>query len=217
MTNPGSRGVVHWAARYDLLIKLVTLGRERSMRERMLDLARIAAGESVLDVGCGTGTLAIAAKSRVGDAGTVDGIDPSPEMIERARKKAKRAHSGAVFRVAFVESLPFETARFDVVLSTIMLHHLPRAVRAQAIQEMRRVLKPGGRILIVDFGKRATEHRGLMAHFHRHGRVSMADLTALVDAASLSVLDSGSVDIGTLIYVLASSARPAPSNAALKG
>jgi|KBSSwiStaDraftv2_1062776.scaffolds.fasta_scaffold193682_3 ubiquinone/menaquinone biosynthesis C-methylase UbiE len=200
----GAPGAIRWAARYDLLIKLVTLGREGAMRERMLDLSRVTSGESVLDVGCGTGTLAIAAKRRVGDAGTVDGVDASVEMIERARKKAKRAHSGAVFQMALAESLPFDTGHFDVVLSTVMLHHLPRAVRAQAIQEMRRVLKPGGRLLIVDFGKRTSEHGGLMAHFHRHGRVSMADLTSLVENASLDVGDSGSVGVGTLIYVLAS-------------
>jgi len=203
MAHGGNRGVVHWAARYDLLITLVTLGRERAMRERMLDLSRVTGGESVLDVGCGTGTLAIAAKRRVGDAGTVHGIDPSVEMIDRARKKAKRAHADAVFRVAVAESLPFETSHFDVVLSTVMLHHLPRAVRAQAIQEMRRVLKPDGRVLIVDFGRRTREHRGLMAHIHPHGRVSIADLTALIESASLDVVESGSVGIGTLIYVLA--------------
>ncbi|HVE34324.1 MAG TPA: class I SAM-dependent methyltransferase [Gemmatimonadaceae bacterium] len=196
-------GIVHWAAQYDLLVKVAMLGREGRMRERMLDLARIAPGESVLDVGCGTGTLAIAAKRRVGDAGRVDGVDASPEMIQRAVKKSKRAHSGASFRVAHAESLPFETSHFDVVLSTVMLHHLRRDVRAQAIQEMRRVLKPGGRILIVDFGKRTAEHRGLMAHFHQHGRVSMAELIALVESGALRTMESGSVGIGTLIYVLA--------------
>src|SRR4029079_5918640 len=200
----GAPGAVRWAARYDLLIKLVTLGREGAMRERMLDLSRVTSGESVLDVGCGTGTLAIAAKRRVGDAGTVDGVDASTEMVERARKKAKRAYSGAGFRVALAESLPFETGHFDVVLSTVMLHYLPRAVRAQAIQEMRRVLKPGGRLLIVDFGKRTSEHGGLMAQFHRHGRGGMEDLRSLVENASLDVGDSGSVGVGTLIYVLAS-------------
>jgi len=204
MPHDGIGGVVRWATRYDLLIALVTLGRERAMRERMLDLARVTRGESVLDVGCGTGTLAIAAKRRVGDAGTVDGIDASVEMIERAQKKAKRAHSGAQFQVASADALPFDTSRFDVVLSTVMLHHLPRSIRAQAIQDMRRVLKPEGRILIVDFGTRTTAHRGLMAHFHRHGRVSMADLTSLVGSASLGVIESGSVGIGTLIYVLGS-------------
>jgi ubiquinone/menaquinone biosynthesis C-methylase UbiE len=196
-------GIVHWAAQYDLLVKVALLGREGRMRERMLDLARIAPGESVLDVGCGTGTLAIAAKRRVGDAGKVDGVDASPEMIQRAVKKSKRAHSGASFRVAHAESLPFETSHFDVVLSTVMLHHLRRDVRAQAIQEMRRVVKPGGRILIVDFGKRTAEHRGLMAHFHQHGRVSMAELIALVESGALRTMESGSVGIGTLIYVLA--------------
>jgi len=196
-------GIVHWAAQYDLLVKVAMLGREGRMRERMLDLARIAPGESVLDVGCGTGTLAIAAKRRVGDAGRVDGVDASPEMIQRAVKKSKRAHSGASFRVAHAESLPFETSHFDVVLSTVMLHHLRRDVRAQAIQEMRRVVKPGGRILIVDFGKRTAEHRGLMAHFHQHGRVSMAELIALVESGALRTMESGSVGIGTLIYVLA--------------
>lgn len=196
-------GIVHWAAQYDLLVKVAMLGREGRMRERMLDLARIAPGESVLDVGCGTGTLAIAAKRRVGDAGKVDGVDASPEMIQRAVKKSKRAHSGASFRVSHAESLPFETSHFDVVLSTVMLHHLRRDVRAQAIQEMRRVLKPGGRILIVDFGKRTAEHRGLMAHFHQHGRVSMAELIALVESGALRTMESGSVGIGTLIYVLA--------------
>ena len=196
-------GIVHWAAQYDLLVKVAMLGREGRMRERMLDLARIAPGESVLDVGCGTGTLAIAAKRRVGDAGRVDGVDASPEMIQRAVKKSKRAHSGAGFRVSHAESLPFETSHFDVVLSTVMLHHLRRDVRAQAIQEMRRVLKPGGRILIVDFGKRTAEHRGLMAHFHQHGRVSMAELIALVESGALRTMESGSVGIGTLIYVLA--------------
>ena len=203
MAHGTRNGIVHWAAQYDLLVKVAMLGREGRMRERMLDLARIAPGESVLDVGCGTGTLAIAAKRRVGDAGRVDGVDASPEMIQRAVKKSKRAHSGASFRVAHAESLPFETSHFDVVLSTVMLHHLRRDVRAQAIQEMRRVLKPGGRILIVDFGKRTAEHRGLMAHFHQHGRVSMAELIALVESGALRTMESGSVGIGTLIYVLA--------------
>jgi ubiquinone/menaquinone biosynthesis C-methylase UbiE len=200
----GTRGgIIHRAAQYDLFVKLATLGREGSMRERMLDLARVSPGESVLDVGCGTGTLAIAAKRRVGDAGTVDGIDASQEMIDRARKKATRAHAAVAFRTAPAELLPFETSRFNVVLSTVMLHHLPRDVRPQAIQEMRRVVKADGRILVVDFGQRSSEHRGLMAHFHRHGRVSMADLTTLVERASLNITESGSVGIGTLIYVLA--------------
>ena len=84
--------VMHSTARYyDLLTWLLTLGRERAFRDRLVDLARLAPGESVLDAGCGTGTLAIAAKRRVGPSGAVHGIDASPEMIARARRKAAKA------------------------------------------------------------------------------------------------------------------------------
>src|SRR5688572_3378865 len=78
----GTTGLVlHSAARYDLLVWLITRGRERAFREKVLRLARLKPGESVLDVGCGTGTLAIAARPLVGPAGAVYGIDASPEMI----------------------------------------------------------------------------------------------------------------------------------------
>jgi ubiquinone/menaquinone biosynthesis C-methylase UbiE len=205
MSDPslsGQRGAIRWAARYDLLLSIVTLGRERALRERMLDLAKVRAGESVLDVGCGTGTLAIAAKRRVGDVAAVHGIDASPEMIARARKKAGRAGVSVAFDVARAESLPFDDATFDVVLSTVMLHHLRRAAREQCLREIRRVLKPGGRVLVVDFGKRTSDHRGLMAHLHRHGRVNLSDLESLQRDAGIEVIASGSVGIGTLLFVL---------------
>ena len=76
--------ILHRAFAYDLLVRLLSLGQERPYREKTLELAALKAGESVLDVGCGTGTLAIAAKSYVGSAGKVYGIDASPEMIVRA-------------------------------------------------------------------------------------------------------------------------------------
>jgi ubiquinone/menaquinone biosynthesis C-methylase UbiE len=93
MPAPETKGrVMHSEARYhDLLAWLLTFGRERAFRERLVELARLRPGETVLDVGCGTGTLAIAAKRRVGTAGTVYGIDPSPEMVDRATRKAAKA------------------------------------------------------------------------------------------------------------------------------
>lgn len=81
----------HWAFGYDLLLRVIWLGREGAFRKKMVDLAGLKPGESVLDVGCGTGTLAITAKQRVGPKGRVCGIDASPEIIKRARKKATKA------------------------------------------------------------------------------------------------------------------------------
>jgi len=196
------RGVVTWAKRYDLLITFLTLGRESALREKMLDLGKVAAGESVLDVGCGTGTLAIAAKRRVG-MGSVRGIDASTEMIARARAKASRAKADVAFDVASAESLPFSDQQFDVVLSTVMLHHLRRAARQQCVREIRRVLKTGGRLLVVDFGVKGTGHRGPLAHFHKHGRVKLDDLVSLVADAGLDVVDSGHTGVGSLLFVLA--------------
>ena len=196
------RGVVNWAKRYDLLIAILTLGREGALREKMLNLGKVAPGESVLDVGCGTGTLAIAAKRRVGAAGSVRGIDASPEMIARAQQKATRAKLEVAFETARAETLPFSDGQFDVVLSTVMLHHLRRAAREQCVREIRRVLKPGGRLLVVDFGVRGSGHRGPLAHFHKHGRVTLDNLVSLVADAGLDVTDSGHTGVGSLLFVV---------------
>ena len=72
------------------MMGFVTLGREQAFRQRIADLARLQPGEIVLDVGCGTGTLAMVARQRVGEIGRVAGIDPSPQMIARASRKAVR-------------------------------------------------------------------------------------------------------------------------------
>jgi ubiquinone/menaquinone biosynthesis C-methylase UbiE len=202
--TPGTTGaVIHWAARYDLLVWLVTLGRERVFREQVVRLARLQPGESVLDVGCGTGTLAIAAKRFVGATGTVYGIDASPEMVARAGKKARKTGVEVVFKHAVAEALPFPDAHIDAVLSTVMLHHLPRKARQQCAGEIRRVLKPGGRVLAVDFGGPARERRGLIAHFHRHGHVNLPDMIALLGEAGLNIVESGTVGMRDLQFVLA--------------
>jgi ubiquinone/menaquinone biosynthesis C-methylase UbiE len=205
--NPTTGVVLHRATRYDLLVWLLTLGRERAVREKVLRLARLAAGEAVLDVGCGTGTLAIAAKRHVGPAGLVYGIDASPEMISRADKKARKAGAEVVFKNGLAQALPFADAQFDAVLSTMMLHHLPPKARQQCAFEMRRVLKPGGRVLAVDFGRPARPRRNLFAHFRRHGHVDMREITALLNEAGLDCVGSGAVGIGNLQFVLATGSR----------
>src|SRR5512138_982898 len=96
--------LIHWAAGYDLLAWVFLLGRERAFRDRLAGLARLTAGEAVLDVGCGTGTLALAAKRRVGAGGVVHGVDASPEMIDRARGKARKARLEVTFETAAAEA-----------------------------------------------------------------------------------------------------------------
>src|SRR5215813_1526932 len=201
---PHTTGILlHWAAVYDLLAWLMMLGRERVFREKVVDLACIQSGESILDVGCGTGTLAITAKRRVGLRGSVYGIDASPQMITRAGKKARKAEVEVVFKNGIVEALPFPDAQFDAVLSTLMLHHLPRKARQDCAREIRRVLKPGGRVLAVDFGEPARKRGGLLVHFHRHGHVSLFAMIAVLRETGLTIVESGAVGIRDLQFVLA--------------
>jgi len=195
--------VLHSAGLYDFLAFLFTRGRERPLRERMIQLACLDPGDTVLDVGCGTGTLAIAAKKRVGAAGAVFGIDASPAMVAKAIRKSARAGADVAFTKAFVEALPFPDARFDAVLSTMMLHHLPRQVRHQCTAEIRRVLKPRGRLLVVDFGRPQRRH-GILAHFHRHGHVDFADVGAMLTDAGFTVNEDGPVGFSSLQFVRAS-------------
>jgi ubiquinone/menaquinone biosynthesis C-methylase UbiE len=206
ITTPPTAGrVLHWAAGYDLLVWLFTHRSDRAFRERLAGLAHLVAGESVLDIGCGTGTLAIVAKRQVGAAGTVFGIDASPAMIARATSKAGKAGIDVAFKNAVAEALPFADAQFDVVLSTLMLHHLPRKVRQQCAREIHRVLKPQGRVLVVDFGT-PQRQSGFLAHFHRHGYVDPREIITLLNEAGLRSTERGPVGISSLQFVLAVSA-----------
>jgi ubiquinone/menaquinone biosynthesis C-methylase UbiE len=201
---PGTTGIIlHRALWYDVFLWLVSLGRERGYREKALDLASLQPGESVLDIGCGTGTLAIAAKQRVGPAGRVHGVDASPEMLVRATRKASKIGAEVVFQNGIVERLPFPCGQFDAVLSTVMLHHLDPKARQQCAHEVRRVLKPGGRVLTVDFARPAQGKKGLLDHFHHHGYLNLDDLVALLTEAGLKTLKSGAMGIGDLQFVLA--------------
>lgn len=135
---------------FDPLIAIV--GRERAFKSRVLHRAALAAEEDVLDLGCGTGTLAIAA---VADqpAARVTGLDADPEVLARARSKAKAAGVEIALDEGFSTGLPYEDGRFDAVLSTLFFHHLKDADKARTASEILRVLRPGGRLVVGDMGR----------------------------------------------------------------
>lgn len=134
------------------------------------------------------------------------GIDASPEMLARAEKKAGKAGLEVTFRNTAAQTLPFPDAGFDAVLTTLMLHHLPRDSRAQCAQEMKRVLKPGGCVLAVDFAAPARNRKGFLAHFHRHGHVNPGDTIALFREAGLAIAGSGAVGFRNLQFVIGTAA-----------
>lgn len=152
-----SEGIlIRWAPFYDTLVNVLTLGQTIRLRRMTIDAALLQEGESVLDVGCGTGGVTIPSKNRVGRSGRAAGIDPSPEMISVARRKAARLRLMIDFRIGVIEALAFPDASFDAVTSSLMMHHLPPDLQKRGMAEIYRVLKPGGRLLIAD----TTQPRG---------------------------------------------------------
>jgi ubiquinone/menaquinone biosynthesis C-methylase UbiE len=158
------------------------------LRQKTAKLARVHPGEQVLDVGCGTGTLALEVARRAGRAGRVTGIDPSTEQIARARSKAAMHNVPIDFQIGVIEHLPFPDQTFDVVLSTLMMHHLQAPLKRQGLAEIARVLKPRGRLIIADF-KPKQERQGQAAWFHAGGS-SMQDLATMVSDAGFEQLET---------------------------
>lgn len=174
--------LIRWAPYYDFVTNLMTLGQAPRLRKATIDQAMIKPGDSVLDVGCGTGEVTLAAKARARQ-GNVYGIDPAPEMISVARKKAARKRLEIDFRVGVIEALPFPDSSIDVVTSSLMMHHLPEDLKAHGLAEIYRVLKPGGRLLIADFMRpTGALLNHLFIAFTRHQRLQkgIEDLNGLL-------------------------------------
>ena len=150
--GPETEGIVlHWASSYDFHTGLFGLGTKGRNSKMVIELAKIRPGDVVLDVGCGSGSLTLAAAYQTGIQGKVYGIDASPEMIEVAREKTNRAGLPVEFKVGLIEKLDFPDATFDVVISRLAIHHLPDDLKDKGFEEILRVLKPGGYVRIADF------------------------------------------------------------------
>jgi demethylmenaquinone methyltransferase/2-methoxy-6-polyprenyl-1,4-benzoquinol methylase/phosphoethanolamine N-methyltransferase len=165
-----------WAKYYDLVVNLISLGREKRFREAALDLVEIKPGMNILDVGCGTGSLTITAKQKQGQDGAVVGIDPSSNMVNLARDKAHKAGVTVDFQVGVIEKVDFPQDQFDLVLSSLMMHHLPDELKVAGLEEVFRVLKPGGRLLIVELDPGAFS---LATLIHGHSSQLSAELETL--------------------------------------
>jgi len=151
LSAPQTKGqVIHTPRLYEFIVWVITRGKEQAFRKFIAELAGLKESESVLDIGCGTGTMAALAKQYVGEAGKSCGIEPSLEMVSFARKKAKRKKAFVDINPGVIEQIDYPSQSFDVILCVIVMHHMPDETKIQGIKEMARVLKSGGRLVVVD-------------------------------------------------------------------
>ncbi|WP_024803312.1 class I SAM-dependent methyltransferase [Nocardia sp. BMG51109] len=149
---------------YDLLTR--TLGVPR-VHQRLIDQADLRDDHKILEVGCGTGNLTIMAR-RSRPAAEVTGADPDPRALSRAERKA-HGLPGIRFDRAYGQELPYGDGEFDRALSSLMLHHLDDDVKAPMAAEILRVLRPGGRLHLVDVGGPMTPADGPAARLTLRG------------------------------------------------
>jgi ubiquinone/menaquinone biosynthesis C-methylase UbiE len=179
--------------------QLVFGGRRSRVYARIVALSGIRPGDSVLDVGSSSGYLARKLAAAAGPAGHVTAVDPSEAAIAYARRRA----AGAItFQVGVAQQLELPDSSFDVVTSTLALHHIPARQRDAAVREMYRVTRPGGRLLVADF---EPSQRPLPLHPGgrrlRHAAATVGPLAELVGAAGYRVESAGRLPL--LRYILA--------------
>ncbi len=136
------------AKRYDLVNDLQSFGMHRRWKKLMVSMASVKSGEQALDVCCGTGDIAFALEQA---GAKVNGLDFSPEMLAVAQERSRNGSSSVQFQQGDAMKLPFADAMFDIVTVGYGLRNL--ASWERGLEEMHRVARPGGRLLVLDFGK----------------------------------------------------------------
>ena len=140
------------------------LVRDTRFKSRLIEQAGIQAGHRVLDLGCGTGTLAIMVKQAIPTADVV-GLDADPQMLSVAKSKSMRENTPVQFDQGMTVNLPYPDASIDRVLSSLMIHHLKTPDKEITAREVYRVLKPGGQLHVIDFGKPRTFYGKILGSF----------------------------------------------------
>lgn len=135
---------------YDPVVRWTT--RERAFKSRLLVQAGVCAGHRVLDVGCGTATLALAVK-RACPGAIVTGLDADRTVLARAARKVESADDPVTLVEGRADSMPFSSGTFDRVISSLFFHHLDRASKQRVFREIHRLLVPGGELHVADWGR----------------------------------------------------------------
>lgn len=198
--------LIHTPRLYDRLVGVITLGRERSFRRWITDLAQLKLSDRVLDVGCGTGSLLLAIHDQYGSSMGLHGVEPASEMVAHAQSKSHAKGASLEVVQGSADSLPYPDGSFDVVFCTLVLHHLPEPMRAVAIEEIRRVLCDGGRMVIVDV-QRPKKITGLLSlisilHGSRGEHVDMLDIEPQMSELGFEQISRhsrGSGSIGAMV------------------
>lgn len=139
-----------WLTRFfDPLVDLMGFSARR--RAQVVQLLAPQPGERVLDVGAGTGTL-LAAIGHTHRRAIAAGVEIDDQALALAQDRLRRQHVGVRLTRGSAAALPYRSGSVDAVVSTLVIHHLPTAVKQQALAEIHRVLRPGGRFLLVDLG-----------------------------------------------------------------
>ncbi|MEK7624008.1 MAG: class I SAM-dependent methyltransferase [Patescibacteria group bacterium] len=134
---------------YDFFCTILGLGKK--YKKKVLAALQITSGMAVADIGCGTGVFLAIAKENYPDARFI-GLDPDKEALRIAERRLKKSGHAVELMHAFAESLPLPDQSVDICVSSLAFHHMPDDIKEKAIKEIHRVLKPGGTVVIADFG-----------------------------------------------------------------